>query len=57
MALKYINRLAQVNLTPYLMQQVFRASPILDFLKRSDLYYVYERAKHYGYECHWEKKA
>jgi len=35
---------------PKMLEQVFKGSPVLDFLKRNDLSSVYACAERYGYK-------
>ncbi len=44
-----VNRIAKKIAAEAIADQVFRTSPILDFLTRNELESVYRRAQRYGY--------
>lgn len=52
-SLNEINLIARAKIAKGVYDQVHKSTPLLDFLKRSELYYVYDRAKDYGYKCEW----
>jgi len=45
-----VNRIAIEEIMPKMLEQVFKGSPVLDFLKRNDLSSVYACAERYGYK-------
>jgi len=47
--LREVNKVASKIAREAIAEQVFRTSPILDFIKRNELESVYMRAQRYGY--------